>query len=213
MSYILEALKKAEQQRELGRVPGIASDHDAKSAAGRWNWMWVLVLVLLVNSAVLVALLWPDRGAQKPAETAPETGPLRPATPRVIAEPPETPQPVLRQATLPEDEPESEYVPEAPVENETIARQQERSDPVTPAQPSMLPVWPQIPGHLFEQLNGGLHLDVHVFSEQPRSRFVLINLRKYHEGDDLQEGPVLDEITQEGVILSFRGQRFRVQRQ
>ena len=29
MSYILEALKKSEQQREIGRVPGITSVHDA----------------------------------------------------------------------------------------------------------------------------------------------------------------------------------------
>ncbi|MEN8763519.1 MAG: general secretion pathway protein GspB [Thiogranum sp.] len=76
-----------------------------------------------------------------------------------------------------------------------------------------LPVWPQIPSHLFQQLNGSLRLDVHVFSDQPQKSFVLINMRKYREGEKLQEGPQLDEITAEGVILSFNGQRFRLQAQ
>jgi len=54
---------------------------------------------------------------------------------------------------------------------------------------------------------------VHVFSDQPQKSFVLINMRKYREGEKLQEGPQLDEITPEGVILSFSGQRFRLQAQ
>jgi general secretion pathway protein B len=62
-------------------------------------------------------------------------------------------------------------------------------------------------------LNGSLRLDVHVFSEQPAERFVFVNMQKYREGERLQEGPQLDEITPDGVILSLGGQRFRVQAQ
>jgi general secretion pathway protein B len=83
--------------------------------------------------------------------------------------------------------------------------------PAVKAAPPALPVWPQIPTQLFEQLNGSLRLDVHVFSDQPQKSFVLINMKKYKQGEKLQEGPQLDEITSEGVILSFHGQRFRVQ--
>ena len=76
-----------------------------------------------------------------------------------------------------------------------------------------IPTWPQIPGYLFDQLNGGLRLDVHVFATQPAERFVLINMKKYHQGQQLQEGPRLDEITADGVILSLRGEKFRLQAQ
>jgi general secretion pathway protein B len=75
---------------------------------------------------------------------------------------------------------------------------------------SQLPVWPRIPANLFEQINASLRLDVHVYSDDPQERFVLINLQKYFEGQELQEGPRLDEITPDGAVLSFRGQRFRV---
>src|SRR6202041_3892313 len=39
-----------------------------------------------------------------------------------------------------------------------------------------------------------LHLDVHVYATQPADRFVYINMRKYHEGAKLQEGPTIERI-------------------
>lgn len=217
MSYILEALRKAEQQRELGRVPGIASDHDAKSA-GRQRWWWALVLA--VNAAVLAAVFfWMiDLKTVQPLETVAEVPAEVPAPemPRPLMHQPieqaQAPEPAPRPMTI--HEPVTVKVPEAPVHSiEDAQPPQQRPLSEAPSQPLALPVWPQIPGHVFEQLNHSLHLDVHVYSDQPQHRFVLLNLRKYHEGDELQEGPRLDEITPEGVILSFRGERFRVQRQ
>ncbi|HJL92895.1 MAG TPA: general secretion pathway protein GspB [Woeseiaceae bacterium] len=46
-----------------------------------------------------------------------------------------------------------------------------------------------------------LHIDIHVFSEVPEERFVFINMKKYNEGDKLIEGPFLNSITEEGAIL------------
>jgi len=58
-----------------------------------------------------------------------------------------------------------------------------------------------------------LHLDVHVFATQAAERFVYINMRKYHEGATLQEGPVLERIRRDGVVLNFHGVRFLLPRQ
>ncbi len=55
-----------------------------------------------------------------------------------------------------------------------------------------------------------LHLDLHVYSNAPAQRFVFVNSRKYREGDTLAEGPVIEKITQDGAVLSFRGSRFRL---
>jgi len=46
-----------------------------------------------------------------------------------------------------------------------------------------------------------LHIDIHVYSEVPEERFVFINMKKYNEGDKLIEGPFLNSITEEGAIL------------
>jgi general secretion pathway protein B len=58
-----------------------------------------------------------------------------------------------------------------------------------------------------------LHLDVHVFATRAAERFVYINMRKYHEGATLQEGPTIERIRRDGVILNYQGLRFLLPRQ
>jgi general secretion pathway protein B len=242
MSYILEALKKSEQQREIGRVPGISSVHEktAKSVSGKW--LWVIVAVLLLNAGLLVLLLWPEPEPEPELELATRSAPLRepeparasqarPAVAPLVSQPPALENPVPRVpqsasialvAEPPAPEPAKTETAPKPVVQEPLmaagalpaqAQVEQPPRPAVKAEPPALPVWPQIPTQLFQQLNGGLRLDVHVFSDQPQKSFVLINMKKYKQGEKLQEGPQLDEITSEGVILSFRGQRFRVQAQ
>src|SRR5206468_9195600 len=50
-----------------------------------------------------------------------------------------------------------------------------------------------------------LHLDVHVYATRPAERFVYVNMRKYHEGATLQEGPTIERIRRDGIILSYQG--------
>ncbi len=287
MSYILEALKKSEQQREIGRVPGISSVHENTTKSGDGHWRWLVVVVLLLNAGLLVLLLWPE--AESESESAsmpvpatksapierssatvaplarrplpdeptvsrsPQAADSKPSVGRSLPEPvkiespsvPPVAEPGQLAVTTPAQSPvqqqrqASEKAP-APLDTRQPATVQPPVRPAAvqppprttvvqppprpaavqpPPQPAArlaspaLPVWPQIPSHLFQQLNGSLRLDVHVFSEQPQERFVLINMKKYKQGEKLQEGPQLDEITPEGVILSFRGQQFRLQAQ
>ena len=46
-----------------------------------------------------------------------------------------------------------------------------------------------------------LHIDIHVYSENAAERFVFVNMKKYDEGNFLDEGPLIKAITEEGVIL------------
>jgi len=55
-------------------------------------------------------------------------------------------------------------------------------------------------------------IDVHVFAQEPERRFVLINLRKYHAGDTLDDGTTLDAILSDGIVLSHGGRQYRVDR-
>jgi len=236
MSYILEALKKSQQQREIGHVPGISSVHEntAKSVTG--NWLWLIVTVLLLNAGLLVLLLWPESESEPEPATlsAPvrEPEPLRQDRPAALAsQPPPVEKPVSRVPQTADIAPLPESPAADPVKTETpvkpVVQEPVMAAATSPAQPQVvptpgppvkvpspeLPVWPQIPTNLFQQLSGNLRLDVHVYSDELQKRFVLINMHKYKQGQKLQEGPQLDEITPEGVILSFHGQRFRVQAQ
>ena len=53
-----------------------------------------------------------------------------------------------------------------------------------------------------------MRLDLHVYDPDPAKRFVFINMRKLREGESLPEGVRVDEITQTGARLSFRGNQF-----
>jgi general secretion pathway protein B len=58
-----------------------------------------------------------------------------------------------------------------------------------------------------------LHLDVHVYATRPAERFVYVNMRKYHEGAVLEEGPTVERIRRDGVVLNYQGLRFLLPRQ
>ena len=53
-----------------------------------------------------------------------------------------------------------------------------------------------------------LRLDLHVYDANPAKRFVFINMRKLREGESLPEGVRVDQITPTGAELSYRGKRF-----
>jgi len=228
MSYILDALTKAEHQRDLGQVPGIgsATGNRVLRAVSR-RWVYLILLVLLINAGVLVyVFLWPGPDSRPPAPVLSSTPPAVaaprlsrlasvPALPRQVPKPrlasPPVPQRLTPPATVkvPVHEPLSR-TPDVVTDTPGVAAVMGIPLPAAGSRKDSLPVWPQVPGSLFLAINSDLRLDVHVYSEVPQERFVLINMRKYREGDQLQEGPVVDEITPGGVVLSFRGQRFQV---
>jgi len=57
-----------------------------------------------------------------------------------------------------------------------------------------------------------LRLELHVYSDRPEQRFVFINSRKYREGEVLQEGPTVEQIRADGVVLNQQGRRFLLPR-
>ena len=46
-----------------------------------------------------------------------------------------------------------------------------------------------------------LHLDLHIYADDPARRAVFINGDKYREGDQIGNGPLVHEIVPEGAVL------------
>ena len=57
-----------------------------------------------------------------------------------------------------------------------------------------------------------LHLDVHVYATNAADRFVFINSHKYTAGSKLREGPTVERIRRDGVVLRYHGIRFLLPR-
>lgn len=64
--------------------------------------------------------------------------------------------------------------------------------------------------HAFQSSVPPLVVNIHVYDQDPTKRFVLINMKKYLEGDRIGNGPVLRHITPGGLQLEYQGQRYRI---
>jgi len=198
MSFILDALKKSETERqeqgsaEFSRVP--TSPGNASPA----RWLWMLAALLAVNFAVLIGILMqPDATP----EATPDAAVVQPEVTTVQEAAPSFEDQV---AVAIEDRPEP-----PPVQEPVAAT-------VTPAPRhtsiAVLPTIDQL------RLDGSLqiaelHLDIHVFSEVPSERFVFINMAKHREGSRTDEGPVVREIRADGVVLEHQGRVFLLPRE
>lgn len=219
MSFILDALRKSERERQQQATPGIGDvgDRPPKKSANRW---WIAVIAILgVNAVLVVALLLRDQGdppgartvqpapvpratpapARRPALTAPKREDIRPLAEEI----PEPAEPggagVVAMAAT------NQPAPAAIVSPPPATRP--ASPPPAASADAGLPTMDELVLEGRLEMNP-LRLDIHVYSEQPTERFVFINMKKYREGEALKEGPRVLDITTDGVVLSHQGNRF-----
>jgi len=108
MSYILDAIKKSDQQRDLGTTPDVNTTHEPPPIEPnqRPAWLYALAIVLLLNAGALGWWLWADKTgkpaiatvpAEKPAvatQASPTSQPQAPQQAQKTTPPaPATPQP------------------------------------------------------------------------------------------------------------------------
>lgn len=228
MSFILDALRKSEHERQRQEGPGIADLRVASPARSRQP-LWALVLgaLVLVNIAVVVALVLRNNAGHQPAAPAPaasETSAAAPATavaPAPVVAPSITAPPAA--APVP---PANELPGPAPGATGTALSEvaDEASEPTLRAPPAAPAAavessesYASLPTLGDVTLQGAslpdLHLDLHVYASRPADRFVFINTRKYREGGQTPDGTTIERITPDGVVLNHRGVRFLLPRQ
>lgn len=215
MSFILDALKKSETDRQQQASGEFSSIPTATEPAGPPRWIWVLGALLLLNIVVLVALATRSKDddglAAIPDEPAVEALPATSAAAEQgfadrLRESRPAPRPVVRDA-------EPAIATPEPTRAETpSASRPAASDTSRASSPEALPTLTEI------RLNDGvqlpdMNLDIHVYGESPTDRFVFINMQKLAEGDTLETGARLEEITPGGVVMSYRGTRFVLPRE
>lgn len=237
MSFILDALRKSETERQRQASPGLVAAAHRPPAPRRSIWVPVLVVALMTNLALLAWLWWRDRPAAESAPLAAESPPPPPppvqpplarapaASPSLAAvagispgqaPPPNDPQTQAADERFAEAPVEQQYteVLDLPPDATDAAGEASGGDsaagtsgPPAHIRSAALPTVNDLVARGAFALPE-LHLDIHVFSAAPAERFVFINMKKYTEGTALAEGPRVEEITPDGVTLSHNGQRF-----
>lgn len=217
MSYILDALKKAEAQRGNGQVPGLHDQHmpadfgAPPEAVGNPLLIWI---IMAMGALLVGVLLWATWQTDEPARTeAPAPAVLPPMTPVTS-----TPTPV---SAVPSPEPLGRLNPPlqtAPAPTTAPAANSERQDrqatsrmadsnpdAAEPAEPvGKLPesMRGQVPKMNF---GGAMH------SDNPANRMLIINGQLFHEGDTVSPDLVLQEIQLKSATFRYRGYRHTVQ--
>lgn len=208
MSYILDALRKAERERRLGGIPGIQLSSQAAGVGAGTRWPQWLALGLLVNAMLFAGgiMLWQHRNLATDMQNPPDpdsAGEVA-ASAETFANTESSAQPSQHSASsqrAEEGDTAGAEVPQGPLE---------APPPAAAPKPQPLPP-PPLLGELSQSYRNSvpvLTLTVHVYSESPGQRFVFINDRRYREGQQLKEGPKLESIQPRGVILSWKGTRF-----
>jgi general secretion pathway protein B len=261
MSFILDALKKSELERQRQSSPGLMDPGATVPRSRLPLWAAALGILLAVNLLVLSVVLLRRETASglrpaaataspgNPAVGAPAAGAVQGASAGAMTSAPAVPPaaaanvvPGRAAATgpvtaadsseghfSPMDGAPATYAPEIPLTEASAATDNSasrRSDPaLRPAEsaksttaraddPSdeVLPSVDQV-NLTGAQALPDLHLDVHVYATSPGDRFVYINGRKYREGMRLSEGPIVERIRRDGVVLNAAGIRFLLPRQ
>ena len=75
-----------------------------------------------------------------------------------------------------------------------------------PAEPAVPMIW-ELPYATRKDLPP-IELSMHVYSADPKQRFVVLKGERRVEGDDLGDDLVLRAIRQDGIVLEFKGQAF-----
>jgi general secretion pathway protein B len=252
MSFILDALRKSEHERQRQLGPSIAELPVARPAPRVPPWVWVALAALLTLNIAVVGwfLTRPDDApAPPPAPPAPAG-----ATPGQVAEAPlaapapvsavpaaptsappatqlqqvETTPAVVPDSTAPtaavrEVRPLAEEAYAEPPAVEPVFTAPEAPDPALLPAPPMpaargTPVTAGVPtiDQLPPQATAGLpplSIDLHIYANQPAQRAVFINGTRYREGERLTGGAVVQQITPDGAVISYGGQRFLLPRQ
>ena len=223
MSYILDALRKSDQERRLGAAPTLHSAQlTAVSTERRAPWAYAVVAVLLAGAAFALGWIRPwqaqPRGVEasvSPRSFSPETNPMS-QDGRASSAMPKAPSwqspaiPTSRESAA-RAAMESRQPAQEPKETAESLRETARAEPeraVEGATENRVVSFTDLPPAVRQQIPA-LTISVHAYSRTPKDRLVGINDRLLREGDTLGSDLVLEKITPDGMILSFKGTRFR----
>ena len=208
MSYILEALKKAEENRRKTEQPGRLGDLDQTvTRAQRLRYLpHLLVAALLINAGMFLWWLHPWEKTKQAAVVSSTPLPQTSVTPSVqgpprVEEKISVPAKNYNQPSVGDSKKATEIPKPVPIEvgakTVGMTREDRKVYSLNDLPPSVGQTLPDI------AISG------HSYSADPSSRIVFINGKTMREGQVVTGDLKLEQITSDGIILSYQGYRFR----
>ena len=211
MSIILDALKKSESDRQQSGSAEFAIVPTNPDRPGIPRWLLLVGFLLAINLIVLLGLLLRN-DSQSPNGPSGQS-----SSPDAVPIPAQIHSDTFEEQVAEAKRSPPRNVPRSEVEQTKEAAPTLQADLISP-DPESVPAKDLYPTIQEVRVTNTiavpeLHLDIHVYSETPADRFVFINMAKLREGSQLAEGPVVEEIRPDGVVLRHLGTSFLVPRE
>jgi len=221
MSYILDALRKADAQRERDPARGIHAQPMTLSVPAEnpapTIRLWLGGMALVAGAALLVASMWGmgwfarSAAPAVPAALAPPLASIAATVPPVtLPPPPPTPatevMPAAPPVSLVPTPSVAPPVPKVPKALATVTAYPPA--PVASAGTRLLSV-AELPAEVQRELPK-LAISGGVYSPTPAQRLLIINGQVLNEGAEAAPGVLLEQIRPKTAVLNFRGYRYGV---
>lgn len=236
MSLILEALSKAEQNNSGSSSGAVPQAYPLEKKSINKSLLLILVATACLTSATVTLLIiyaLDSNGGASYTETHSAQEPASTLAKAAVGQPPAhqtagrktTAQSAVDEAAAPKD-----LAQRAPGFGHLISQRNHSHKTATATQePSTIKTAMQTISSAGSDAQGGLkstaaqdiseikkpqledmEISVHMYSKTPAKRFVYINSTRYSENSLISDGIILDEITENGIILNVNGTRYRM---
>lgn len=214
MSYILDALKKSEQERGHGNIPDVQTVHSSGlnyRSEKRAYWPYILIAAVVLNLLAIIYFIVDKQSPEQVETRTAQTGVTTQAeeVAEVIVE--KTEQPVTVSSSknkiiaIDKTEPETTSAKTQPVEK-TESITTETEVPAENQQPKIL-AFHELPESIKQNLPSFV-ISAHVYSSNPLQRSIVINNSFLEEGEYVLDGLILYEITPDGAVFNYQGTLF-----
>ena len=212
MSYILDALKKSEHERQQNQAPTVHSIYAGVRPSGgqsQTSWLLIALLVLIISGLAVSGFWWysTNQHSLAPASSSDAAITKAGAENKADSIAPDT-------KTVLEKKIDTES--KASVENKVAElKKVENSKGLVTVEPivdegeqELLPVMQlaELPDTVRSSLPS-MSYSFHVYSSDKNKCTIIINNRRYREGEVIGSGWLLDSITETGIVV--RKQRYR----
>ena len=230
MSYILDALRRADAERERGSVPGIhaqpamlgEADSEAPRTArpGLWIGMGFVLLLAVLGWWLLRSDAPPPASAPALAAPAPASPPAAVApvaAPPVVAAVPvaPAPPPALLRASEPSRPATAKVAVAKPVNppasavSKPVARAAASAASVASVPEPRVYQLSELPDDIRRELPT-LSVGGAMYSQNPANRMLIVNGQTFHEGDKLAPNLSLEQIKLKSAVLEYKGYRYGI---
>jgi general secretion pathway protein B len=242
MSYILNALRKSEQERLQNQQENSLQANLAVEGTERQRlWLgWLVAGLVVVNLAGLTYILTqtdrdkPTTPAQNPSLSLQPKIEIKtielPAITEIAGSEKEHALPITAESKtekpdttesfreLIEDKSRPASIKAKPeiknISTKIIAEPVVESRKISAQQPPVqheIPWLSELPA-TFRRSVPWLNINVYVYADNPDNRFIMVDMQKYGNDQEIREGMILKAIHPDGIVVEYRQKTFKIKR-